>query len=214
MTSQIHDIRFPTGISQKSSGGPERRTEIVTLSSGHEQRNTRWADSRRRYNAGYGVRSRNGLHEILSFFEERHGRLYGFRWKDHLDYKSCPPLQQATALDQQIGLGDGTETDFQLIKKYGETANAYNRKICLPVPQTVQVAIDGIDQTEGQEFSVDTLTGIIHFEAPAIPQSGQIITAGFEFDVPVRFDADQLIINLETFNAGQIPDIAIVEVKQ
>ena len=70
------DIRFPVGISRGSSGGPERRTEVVTTASGHEQRNTRWADSRRRYNAGFGVKSLDDIHAVVAFFEERRGRLY------------------------------------------------------------------------------------------------------------------------------------------
>lgn len=213
MPAQIHDVRFPTGISQKSSGGPERRTEIVTLSSGHEQRNTRWADSRRRYNAGYGIRSRNDLHDILAFFEQRHGRLYGFRWKDHLDFKSCPPLSQVTFSDQLIGTGDGVKNSFQLIKIYGNGPDAYERKICLAVEGSVHIAIDGTEVAHGTGFSVDTLTGVVTFSATHVPPSGAQITAGFEFDVPVRFDDDHLVVNLEAFNAGQIPDISIVELK-
>src|SRR5579859_1035843 len=87
----FHEIRFPTQISFHSSGGPERKTEIVTLGSGFEERNAVWANSRRRYNAGYGVRSLDDLHAALAFFEARLGRLYGFRFKDWSDYKSCAP---------------------------------------------------------------------------------------------------------------------------
>ena len=87
----FHEVRFPTAIAFGASGGPERRTDIVTLGSGFEERNSRWADSRRRYNAGYGVRTLDDLHVVLAFFEERRGRLYGFRWLDRIDWKSCAP---------------------------------------------------------------------------------------------------------------------------
>ncbi len=115
----FHEVRFPTAIAFGASGGPERRTDIVALGSGHEERNSRWADSRRRYNAGYGVKSLDDLHAVIAFFEERRGRLYGFRWKDRADWKSCAPGGTPAATDQAIGTGDGAMTAFQLVKTYG-----------------------------------------------------------------------------------------------
>src|SRR5262245_64460923 len=110
----FHEIRFPTAIAFGARGGPERRTEIVTLGSGHEERNARWADSRRRYNAGYGVRSLDDLHAVVAFFEERRGRLYGFRWRDRIDFKSSAPGAAVTPLDQALGVGNGVTAAFQL----------------------------------------------------------------------------------------------------
>ena len=115
----FHDTLFPTAISRGSQGGPERKTDVVVLGSGHEQRNSRWADSRRSWNAGYGVRSLDDLHAVVAFFEERRGRLHGFRWRDHADHKSCAPSAVPSALDQQIGIGTGTLATFQLGKTYG-----------------------------------------------------------------------------------------------
>ena len=112
----FHEIRFPTAISRGATGGPERRTDIVALGSGHEERNSRWADSRRSYNAGYGIKTLDDLHAVIAFFEERRGRLYGFRWKDHADYRSGPPSATPMALDQQIGIGDGQTATFQLVR--------------------------------------------------------------------------------------------------
>lgn len=213
MAPTIHEVRFPTAISRRASGGPERRTEIVTLYSGHEERNTRWAHSRRKYNAGYGVRSLNDLHAVLEFFEERRGRLYGFRWKDPVDFRSCPPDDAVTPGDQFIATGDGTTAQFQLIKTYGTSDQSYTRAITKPVAGTVIVAVDGVAGTEGADFTIDTETGIITFQAGSIPAAGEGITAGFEFDVPVRFDTDSLEVSLTAFSAGQIPDIAIIEIK-
>ena len=110
----FHETRFPTAISRAAHGGPERRTDIVVLGSGAEERNARWANSRRSYNAGYGVKSLDDLHAIIAFFEERRGRLHGFRWRDAADCKSCPPEAAPTALDQPIGTGDGASAAFQL----------------------------------------------------------------------------------------------------
>jgi uncharacterized protein (TIGR02217 family) len=204
------DIRFPTSISRGSSGGPERRTEIVVTGSGAEERNSRWADSRRRYNAGFGVKSLDDIHEVVRFFEERRGRLHGFRWKDHTDFKSCGPQGQVSALDQPIGMGDGSTPSFQLVKRYGTGLRDYVRAITKPVAGTVVVAVNGTAVTE---FSAEALTGIITFTAGNIPASGAQITAGYQFDVPVRFDTDQLRINLAHFSGGDIPDIPVVEIR-
>jgi uncharacterized protein (TIGR02217 family) len=204
------DIRFPTGIARGASGGPERRTDIVATASGGEERNARWADSRRSYNAGFGVKSLDDLHAVVAFFEERRGRLHGFRWRDHADYKSAPPLQPITALDQTIGVGDGTTLAFQLVKRYGSGLRDWVRTITKPVPGTVTVAVSGVPSAS---WSADHLTGIITFTAGSAPPAGAAVTAGFEFDVPVRFDTDQFRISREGFAAGDIPDIPIVEIR-
>lgn len=209
----FHEVRFPTAISFGSSGGPERRTEIVVLGSGHEERNTRWADSRRKFNAGYGVKNLDDLHSAISFFEERRGKLYGFRWKDHTDFLSCPPLMTITNQDQFLGEGDGVQTDYQLTKQYGTDHAPYIRKITKPVEDTLILAVDNIPKTMGLDFQINSTTGIVSFLPGSIPQTGQVITAGFEFDIPVRFDTDSLKINMSRFNAGEIPDIPIIEVR-
>jgi uncharacterized protein (TIGR02217 family) len=210
----FHDVRFPTAISLGASGGPERRTDIVVLGSGHEERNQRWADSRRRYEAGYGVKSLDDLQAVIAFFEERRGRLHGFRWKDHADYKSCPITAAPTAEDQPIGTGDGATAEFQLVKLYGASFAPWSREITKPVFGTGKVAVDDVLQIEGADYFLDYATGLVSFEPGSIPGAGAAITAGFEFDVPVRFDTDRLTVNLDQFSAGSIPNIQILEIKQ
>lgn len=209
----FHDVRFPTAISRNAQGGPERRTDVVVLGSGYEERNSRWADSRRSYNAGYGVKSLDDLHQIIAFFEERRGRLHAFRWRDPLDWKSCAPNTMPSPLDQVIGTGDGTMATFQLRKTYGSAFAPWARDIAKPVADTVKVAVAGTELIAGTDFAVDTSTGVVTFLAGHVPADGQSITAGFEFDVPVRFDADKLEINLSGFTSGGIPNIPIVEVR-
>lgn len=209
----FHDIRFPTAISLGASGGPERRTDIVVLGSGHEERNQRWADSRRRYEAGYGVKSLDDLQAVIAFFEERRGRLHGFRWKDHADYKSCAFTAVPTAEDQPVGTGDGVTADFQLIKRYGASFAPWSREIAKPVLGSVKLAVDGALQIEGADYFLDHATGIVTFDAGSIPGADAAITAGFEFDVPVRFDTDRLEINLQGFGHGSIPSVPIVEIR-
>jgi uncharacterized protein (TIGR02217 family) len=205
----FHEIRFPTGIAFGASGGPERKTEIVALGSGFEERNAVWANSRRRYDAGLGVKTLDDLHAAIAFFEARLGRLHGFRFKDFADWKSCAPLQTPTPLDQAIGTGDGAATVFQLVKTYTSGAGSWTRTIKKPVAGTVRVAKAGIEQMSG--VTVDGATGVVTFAAA--PANGAAITTGFEFDVPVRFDTDALAINLEGFRAGEIPNIPIVEIR-
>lgn len=208
----FHDVRFPAGIALGASGGPERRTEVVVLGSGAEERNSRWADSKRSYNAGYGIKSLNDLHAVIAFFEERRGRLHGFRFKDWSDYKSCAPGEEPSPLDQAIGTGDGTTASFQLVKSYGSAFAPWTRTIALPVAGSVRVAVDGVEQTQDR-FAVNATTGVVTFVAQHIPAEGAAVTAGYEFDVPVRFDTDKLEINLQQFCAGSIPQIPIVEIR-
>jgi uncharacterized protein (TIGR02217 family) len=209
----FHEIRFPSEISRGALGGPERRTDVVVLGSGHEERNSRWADSRRSYNAGYGIKSLDELHAVIAFFEERRGRLYGFRWKDHADWKSAPPGVATTALDQVIGTGDGTRSEFQLAKSYGSVHAPWSREIRKPVAGSVKIAVAGVPQSSGVAWVVNTATGIVTFQVGHIPPAGASVTAGFEFDVPVRFDTDKLEINLQGFAHGAIPSIPVVEVR-
>ncbi len=204
----FHEIRFPTAIAFHSTGGPERKTEIVTLGSGYEERNAVWANSRRRYDVGSGVKSLDDLSSVIAFFEARLGRLTGFRFKDFADFKSCAPGANVSPLDQSIGTGDGATTIFQLTKTYASGPANWIRKIAKPVDGTVRVAVAGVEQMSG--ITIDTTSGLITFVSA--PASGAAITAGYEFDCAVRFDTDQLAINLASFTAGEIPSIPIVEV--
>jgi uncharacterized protein (TIGR02217 family) len=209
----FHETRFPTAISRAAHGGPERRTDVVVLGSGAEERNARWADSRRSYNAGYGVKSLDDLHAVIAFFEERRGRLTGFRWRDPTDWKSCAPEGTPAALDQEIGTGDGTTAAFQLVKTYGSAFAPWVRAIRKPVAGTVLVAVAGVVQSPGTAFTVDDTTGLVAFQPGHVPALGAAVTAGFTFDVPVRFDTDRLEINLQGFRHGAIPSIPIVEIR-
>ncbi len=209
----FREVRFPTEISRGAQGGPERRTDIVVLGSGFEERNSRWANSRRAYNAGYGVKSLDDIEAVIAFFEERRGRLYGFRWRDHADLKSGAPSAEPSPLDQAIGTGNGTAATFQLKKTYGSVYAPWAREIKKPVAGTVRVAVAGVEQAPGTAFTVDAATGIVTFLSGHIPGAGTALTAGFEFDVPVRFDTDALEINLQGFRHGAIPHIPILEVR-
>lgn len=210
MVPDFHEVRFPLDVSLGRRGGPVRRTDIVTLASGREHRNSRWAQSRRRYDAGLGVRTVDALHAVIAFFEERRGRLIGFRFRDRADWRSGPPSREPTPLDQRIGTGDGTARTFQLVKAYGSSFAPYQRVINKPVAGSVRVALNGVEQSIGQDFTCDPATGLVTFATA--PPAGVAITAGFAFDVPVRFDTDELDIDLSAFDAGAIPQIPLIEI--
>ncbi|MFN6924388.1 MAG: TIGR02217 family protein [Tabrizicola sp.] len=207
----FHEIRFPANLSFGSVGGPERRTEIVTLANGFEERNTPWAHSRRRYDAGVGLRSLDDVETLIAFFEARAGQLHGFRWKDWSDFKSCQPTGTPGPEDQLIGIGDGVTTVFALQKTYVSGLQSYTRPIRKPVAGTVQVAIAGDRKIEGQEFTVSPETGEVSFAVP--PDVGARVTAGFEFDVPVRFDTDAIQTSVASFQAGDVPNVPVVEIR-
>lgn len=207
----FHEVRFPTSLSLGASGGPQRRTEVVTLANGFEERNTPWAHSRRRYDAGVAMRSLDDLREVLGFFEARMGQLHGFRWKDWADFKTSTGRLDPRFDDEVIGMGDGVEAVWQLTRTYRSGPHAYARPIRKPVAGTVRVGLGEDALREGVDYEVEITTGLVTFAHPPDPEVE--IRAGFEFDVPVRFDTDRIIASVASFEAGQVPDVPVVELR-
>ena len=204
--SEFHEARLPARLAFGCTGGIERRTEVVTLASGFERRTSPWAMGRRRYLIATAARPLDEAAELVAFFEARGGRLAGFRFRDPMDFKSCAPSAQPAATDQAIGTGDGARTVFQLTKAYGTAVRA----IAKPVAGTVKVAVAGV-ALAGGAFGVDATTGLVTLATA--PAAGAAVTAGFEFDTPVRFDLDRLDVTLEGFSAGRVSACALVEVR-
>ena len=207
----FHEVRFPASLSFGSIGGPERRTDVVTLANGFEERNTPWAHSRRRYDAGLGMRSLDDVEQLIAFFEARMGQMYGFRWKDWSDYKSARPSREIAFDDQVIAVGDGETAVFPLIKTYRSGGQSYDRPVTKPVLGSVRVGLDNVEKQEQVDYALDETTGLVTFFQP--PARDVEITAGFEFDVPVRFDTAQIQVSVASFQAGDVPDVPVVEVR-
>ncbi|UWR43487.1 DUF2460 domain-containing protein [Phaeobacter inhibens] len=207
----FHEVRFPASLSFGSIGGPERRTDVVTLANGHEERNTPWAHSRRRYDAGLGLRGLEDIEALIAFFEARQGQMYGFRWKDWSDYKSARATQDVTFGDQVIGMGDGAQRVFQLSKTYRSGSFAYQRPITKPVAGSVRIGIEQDALQETVDYTLDSTLGTITLAHP--PEAGLSVKAGFEFDVPVRFDTDRIQTSVASFQAGDVPNVPVVEVR-
>lgn len=215
----FHEIRFPTDISYGSRGGPGLNTNILELASGQEQRIGRLGTAKRRYNAVYGIRDQDDLAAVYEFYLCRDGVLNGFRWKDWLDYTTAANHRDAPSdTDVVIGVGDGSTTVFQLKKLYTSGSQTRTRIIEKPidgetvdsVAYDVLIALDGTPQASG--FTVNTTNGEVTFTTP--PADTVQVTAGFAFDVPARFGKEvdfNLSIQIDGFDATQIPDIPIVE---
>ena len=194
--TDFHDVRFPLHLAFGTRGGPVRAVDILQMANGTETRNARGRHSRRQYNAVAGLKSREQAVELLDFFEARFGSLHGFRFRDPLDFEA----------DEIIGVGDGQRTEFPLIKTYGAAPHIYTRRITKPVSGSVRVSLEGIETA----VSIDHSKGLIQFHSA--PANGALITAVFEFDVPVRFASASLDIVLDDFGATQIQDIPLIEI--
>ena len=206
----FHETRLPARLAFGCTGGVERRTQVTTLASGFERRSSPWAQGRRRYLIGTAVRPLDDAAALVAFFEARRGRLHGFRFRDPADCKSCAPSGTPAAADQAIGSGDGARKTFALTKLYGTGETAVVRPIAKPVAGTVKIAVAGVT-LGAAAYAVDTTTGLVTLTIA--PAAGAAVTAGFEFDVPVRFDGERIDLTMESFNAARVGAVALVEVR-
>lgn len=203
------EVTLPLKIEYGAMGGPCFFTELVTVSNGYESRNQNWSQARRKYDARTGVRTSEDAAILLAFFHARSGRARGFRLRDWSDYSSAVDgFSEPKYDDQLIAVGDGNNTLFQLIKNYGSKNIIHKRLIKKPVIENVLLGVDGVIISSG--YSVNVTNGIVTFSTP--PDIGKQITAGYYFDVPVRFDSDQMNISLE--NGFQTKaEIPLIEIR-
>ena len=203
----FHDVRFPERIALGATGGPLLSTSVITTAGGHERRNQNWSASRGRWNVGSGLKTRDDLATLIAFFRARRGRAFAFRFKDWSDFATPR---------QEIGTTDGTTATFQIVRTYTSGTAAQVRTIQLPVAGTVRCWVGGVERTEGggaTQFQVNTVTGVITLGSSPRSPAGQPVEAQCEFDVPARFDTDELGLTLETFFQGQWADIPVIEVR-
>lgn len=180
----FHEIQFPPKIAYGASGGPEFNTTITTTQAGFEQRNINWQKARGRWDVSTGIKNKTDMETVIAFFRARFGKAYGFRFKDWSDYQG---------VNQSLGTGNGTKTAFQLVKNYFSGSNSYSHDIKKPVSGTVKIYLNSILQSSG--FTIDHTTGMVTFSSA--PANGVLVNADFDFDVPVRFDADHLAVRID-----------------
>jgi len=157
------------------------------------------------------MRSLDDVETLIAFFEARRGQMFGFRWKDWSDFKSGKASGEIDFRDQIIGVGDGETKTFALVKTYRSGTFTYARPIAKPVEGSVRIGVEQDELFEAVGYEVSPDTGLVTLaEAPV---EGQEVTAGFEFDVPVRFDTDRIQTSVASFQAGDVPNVPVVEVR-
>lgn len=210
----FHDVRFPDDIAYGSQGGPGFNTNVIVTDSGAEERVARWSEARHMYDAAYGIRKLTQVNAVKVFYVARQGVANSFRYKDFADFTTGANGTGAhDDEDVSIGTGDASDTIFQLIKKYTSGPTTRNRTITYPVSGTVLIALDTVAKTEGVDYTVNHVTGIVTFTSA--PGSSVDITSGFEFDVGVRFGEEvdsSLQMVYDSFESGSIPSIPLIEV--
>lgn len=204
--STFHEVQFSPQISYGAVGGPGFKTTILPLSSGYEQRNVDWSAARGTWDVSHGLKTQEQLDVLLAFFYARRGRAYGFRFKDWSDYMIPAPGDPPQAL----GVTDGTTGTYQLVKVYGDSAASYRRTILKPVASTTVLLVDGVPSSN---FSLDTTTGILTLGDATRARVGATLAYSGQFDVPVRFDVDDMKVSIEDYEIFNWGQIAIVELK-
>ena len=187
--------RFPECIGFGSSGGPNYSTDVVTAASGVVEANSNWSYPLHTYNVATGIHTTEDMEQFLRFFHAAAGRAYTFPFKDRNDYKSCSPADTPAQTDQTLGTATASQTDFQIIKTYTEGGISQVRQIRQPISGTVLVEVDAVLQTETADYTINYTTGVITFVTPMA--GGEIVKAGYEFDVPCRFGTDAWAFVLE-----------------
>lgn len=203
------DIAFPLPLSMRASIRPEFSTRIVALRSGLEYRSSLWADARLHYDVGPALADEASVRALVSFFRARHGAAQSFRFRDPLDHSSNDMVGAPGALDQPVGTGDGVTSDFALTKSYGDDDDAQSRRIIRPVASSVAIAVDGVEMMSGWQLLDE---GIVRFGAA--PGDGAVVTAGYLFDVEVRFAEDSLDLSGFTEGVGEMTSVPLIEVKR
>lgn len=209
----FHDVRFPPSISYGAVGGPTFRTTIFTRNSGFEDRNVEWTYARAEYDVAMGIKTQAEFEEVRAFFFARRGKAYGFRFKDWADYKSCLVINSVSGTDQALGVSDGITRSFPVVKLYADTVSEYVRPIIKLVAAKVRVALGGVE-VPTEDFFVDANSGVLTIFRPELVTSSVILTCGYEFDVPVRFNTDQMLSTLEHYNVHSWGQIPLMELKQ
>lgn len=186
MANGFHNVRFPTDIAPGTQGGPMFSTRITATDGGGETRVQMWSSDRKRYTVGHEGDAVTGQ-AIVNFFYARRGRTYSFKLKDWSDYKATHEVMA------YLG-NSGSNALFQMQKTYPDAVLPYVRRILKPSPDapvTVrnEAFMSPVLITSG--FTIDYDTGVITIIGGS-SNHGDGFSASFEFDIPMRFDTDQL----------------------
>ncbi len=205
----FNNVQLDVDVERGAQGGPGFKTTVLVLSSGFEKRNKDWERVRGRWDLSYGLDKKSNQEKVLAFFHVSEGRLNGFRFKDWTDFQ----IGSDTPADapQEIAVTNGTNAQYQVKRRYTITGPiTFDRSTTRLVAGTARVFLDAVEQVSG--FTVDVDTGVVTFSvAPTVGQSLGIIC---EFDVPVRFDIDQLDLSAERDDVFSFPNVPVVELRE
>jgi uncharacterized protein (TIGR02217 family) len=197
---------------------PRFSTAITQADSGAEQANRRWQHPLYTYRLPEAIRNHGDFESIRDHWLVMGGPAKTWPWRDPLDFASralfLPNKSDAVvATDQVIGTGNGIANSFQLTKRYVRGAVTYDRPILLPVVSSVLVAIDGAPPISlGLTWLVSRPGGVLTFSAP-VP-NGAVITAGYLFDVEVRFERDDSFEGIaKAYAASGFSDLDLISVR-
>jgi uncharacterized protein (TIGR02217 family) len=210
--ASFHEVQFPVGISYGAVGGPGFHTTVLTLVSGYEQRNMDWSRARATYDVAQGLKTQAELNTLIRFFMSRRGKAFGFRFKDWSDYQ-VPNWRRVPGDIEALPVmftTDGVTRTFQIVKNYGDLVGNYLRNIRKPVPGTVQLTANGVASSN---FTVDLTTGIVTLGSAIYSTTGVAVALSCEFDVPVRFDTDDMKVSLQDYNNLSWGSITLIEVR-
>lgn len=214
----FHNVQFPTDISRGCTGGPSWRTTVVTSASGHEQRLGLWSLPRRTWDVSLQSWDEDRLEAILAFFIARQGKLHGFRFKDWSDYyagmtQTSTGLTYNTAANSELfGTGDGSDVTFQLTKAYTSGSTTHTRNITRPVSGTIKIYVNNVLKTETTDYTINYDTGMVTFGTA--PTTGHAIRWAGKFDIPARFDTDEMALNMDAVVSGAWTGIPIIELRE
>jgi uncharacterized protein (TIGR02217 family) len=184
--SFLESPRFPGCPSFGFTANPQYSVTISQSASGRERRNRNWSRPLNQYSVTVGPRLEDEIQELLEFWHAMGGPECGFRFKDYSDFKSSRVNENISATDQVLVFSADSPGGYQLRKTYQFGSRQLVRPILKPVTGTVLLADNGVVKTAGADYVVDYTTGLIEISFTPVGQ----ITAGFEFDVPVRFDSE------------------------
>lgn len=200
--------RFPLKIGRDPVGGPGFKTEVATTAAGFEQRNQQWSRSRHRFDFSHAIKDEADFKEVGAHFRMARGKAHKFRARDWSDY----------VCERDAGLlSSVSATVFQLAKVYGDEAGfEEERRITRVYPGSLQVWKTGALQTLTTHYTLDQETGLVTFTtAPG----GSLLECAFSFDVPCRYDTDELQSTLVHFDLGRDShhswtSVPVVEVRE
>lgn len=211
----FHEVQIPKEFTLDAKGGPGFLTSVVMAQSGFEQRNINWEQTRAKYDIGFLNKNQAYTDKLISFFRNRFGKAYGFRFRDWTDYQATGEL---------VGVGTGSTQNLQLAKTYTSGGYSFTRKIRKPVTaavkdvdgnnvsNTVHIYYDGVEQSASSSpviWTLDYTTGILTVHA----SNGVVITWTGQFDIPVRFDTDDMGVVATTPKIFSWPSIPLIELR-